>query len=528
MFINFKQLIAVASALSILLSQNLFSHEYSLEEKVGQLLIVSCPQNDTEDTLKLIHQVHVGGFIYYSWLNPLTSKNELKNLSEFLQNEALKKPSHIPLYLSIDQEGGVVSRLSKDFTLFPGNFAIGKSENYNLCLKASQAMAKEMRFAGINLNFAPVVDVIDTETIPYIGFRSFGSCPKKVTKFAKTMLEGFHQHQLLGTLKHFPGHGSAKKDSHVELPVIDKSLEDLKKFDLVPFMELKDQADFIMTAHVLVPCLDPVYPVTISEKALSYLKETMKFQGLVVSDSLTMEGLLKQGYTLQDAAIRAFNAGCDLLLIGGKKLNDGQNSIVPFAEIQQVHSALVNAVQTGIIPEKRLDQVFDKIMKNKEKLKLKEKAEDFEQSAHQKISESIAKQALYYHFKPAKETLFNHYFLMTSKDMQRKLTSVDKDLDFLSGRIFFDPKNSSECEAVDKISDADLIIFLSQGLRKHNEEEKLYRSLIEKNKSVFLIDLSEHEQLVSKAVGIIQTNNPQDSSLELAISKFKQELRLNN
>jgi beta-N-acetylhexosaminidase len=529
MFVNIKRLVSTASASCVLFFNSFSAHSLSLEEKIGQLLIVTCPSSEINDDCKsIINDLHVGGFIYYSWINPLTSKDKLKHLTDQLQAEALNTKNKIPLFISIDQEGGVVSRLSEDFTFFPGNFAIGKSNSYRLCLKAAEAMAKEMRFAGINLNFAPVVDVIDDRTIPYIGFRSFGSDPKKVSRFAKTMLKGFHNQELLGTLKHYPGHGSAKKDSHVELPIIEKSLDDLKKQDLIPFSYLKDYTDFIMTAHVLVPCLDPIHPVTISKKAIDYLKNEIGFKGVVITDSLTMEGLLKQGLTLTEAAIKAFNAGCDLLLIGGTKLNDGQNSAVTLADLKAIHQSLVDAVKTGIISEERLNESVEKILKCKKKISVKNYASDFKLKNHQKIAEAIAQKALHYHFNSNHEIFYNHYFLMTSKDMQRKLSSLETDLNFLSGRIFFDQKNGSENELLDTISQEDLIIFLSQGLKKNYEDEKVYKNLIQNNKKVFLIDLSENEMIASNAVGVIRTNNPSEKSLKLAIKKFKQELNLNH
>jgi beta-N-acetylhexosaminidase len=527
MFINFKKLILAVSAVSLFFFQNLHAYELTLEEKIGQLLIVSCPSKElTPECKDIIQTLHVGGFIYYSWANPLNSKKDLKDLTSLLQKEALKTSHKIPLYISIDQEGGVVSRLSEEFTQFPGNFAIGKSNSFKLCLKAAEAMAEEMLYAGINLNFAPVVDVIDQTTIPYIGFRSFGSDPKKVTRFAKTMLRGFHNKGLLGTLKHFPGHGSAKKDSHIELPIIDKSLEDLKKQDLVPFENLKNDTDFIMTAHVLIPCLDPLYPVTISKKALDYLKNVINYKGLIISDSLTMDGLLKQGYTLEEAAVKAFVAGCDLLLIGGKKLHDGQNSFVSFKELQNIQKALIAAYHEGIITPARLDESIHKILKSKKKLGSHLTHNDFAMDKHKQIAESIAKKALSYQFKPHKIHGYNHYFLMTSHDMERTLNVVDRDLNFLTDRIYFDSKNNTQSYILDHISKEDLIIFLSKGLKKNNQDEKIYKTLIDSNKSVFLIDLSEHEQIVTKAVGLIQTNNPQDIGLKMAINKFKKELKL--
>ncbi len=525
MFINFKKLMLLASASFIFFSNSIHAKTLSLNEKIGQLLIVSCPSNDTLTECKhLIHDLHVGGFIYYSWINPLQAKDELKKLTQELQKQALSTRHQIPLFISIDQEGGVVSRLSGDFTLFPGNFALGKTNDIRLCHKTALAMAHEMRYAGINLNFSPVVDINCDKTTPYTGFRSFGSDTKKVVQFASTMLKGFRKKGLLGTLKHFPGIGSVKTDSHIETPVISKSLEDLKKQDFIPFKQLKNEADFIMTSHVLCPSLDEENPVTISKKALDYLKKEIGYKGLIISDSLTMDGLLKQGLTIELAAVKAFNAGCDLLLIGGKMLNNGQNTHLSLQEVKKIHQALVNAVLDNTISEERLNEALGKISACKAKLTISE-VTDFKIQEHEKISQKISRKAIFSQFNISKDQMFNHYFLMTSRSLNKKITDLDKDLNFLSDKIFFD-QTHSDPNCIDKISCEDLIIFLTGGLKKHRDDHEMYQKLIAKNKKVFLIDLSENEVIDTKGIGIIRTNNPHESSLKLAFSMFKQEFQL--
>jgi len=509
---------AIASSLASYTSNQPLPNELTLEEKIGQLLIVSCPEGDFHNEhANIIDKLHVGGFIYYSWINPLNDLQKIKTLSEKLQTEALKKNCDLPLFISIDQEGGVVSRLSDDFTLYPGNFAIGKTDDLSLCYKASKAMAHELRFAGINLNFAPVVDVIDQSTIPYIGLRSFGSSPKLVTEFAKKAIRGFKKHELLCTLKHFPGHGSAKKDSHFDLPLIEKSLKELEASDLYPFKKLSKEVDFIMTAHMLVPALDDKNPVTISKKAISYLKENLAYKGLVISDSLTMDGILKNHLSIEEAAARALEAGCDILLIGGRRLNE-RNQILSFEEIQKIHEYLLQCVLSGRIDQSRVDEAFSKVYKIKQKIKKQKKIASFDLKSHQRLSDLIAQKAMFCKMKKNSNFLFNHFFLITSQDLKNKLSKIREDLSFLSGQFSFDQIS------VEDFTSQDLIIFLSNGLKKNSQDQEIYQRFLENKKSVILIDLTEQLQEDKKAYGVIQTFSNQEASLKLALNKLKEEL----
>ena len=191
---------------------------------------------------------------------------------------------------------------------------MGETLDPNLAKEIALSIGQELRGVGINMNLAPVVDINSNPQNPVIGSRSFGNSAEAVILFAEQALRGYKQAQIIATLKHFPGHGDTTVDSHEDLPVVHKSKEELERMELLPFAKLAASAEAIMTAHILVPAFDAESCSTLSEKTLSYLRQTIGFQGVIVSDSLVMEGVLKKCQTVDEAAIQALIAGCDLLI----------------------------------------------------------------------------------------------------------------------------------------------------------------------------------------------------------------------
>lgn len=343
--------------------------ELTIEEQVGQLLM-PCFLGETanEDAKYLIQNIQVGGILYYNWTNGLSSPQQVRELSQSLQDLAQANRLPIPLLLSVDQEGGVVSRLKGNgFTVFPGNRALAMMGDPTLAKQQAFAMGKEMQNVGISLNLAPVVDVDSNPNNPVISARSFGKDVETVITFAKKSLEGYREAGVATTLKHFPGHGDTDIDSHYALPIVNKSMQELQKTELAPFAALAHDTEAIMTAHLLVPALDPDHCSTLSQKTLSYLREQIGFSGLIISDSLTMDGLLQQtAGRIEEAAILAIQAGCDMLLFGGRRLQGSfDNHCLSTKEIQNIHIALVSAVKNGDIPEERIHQAVERVLQLK-------------------------------------------------------------------------------------------------------------------------------------------------------------------
>lgn len=362
---------ALWTALALILCfNNASSTEYTLEEKVGQMLIVHFNGLEANnDSHRLIAQGHIGGFIYYNWANGLDSPNQVKKLSTGLQQQAMLTALSIPLWISVDQEGGPVSRLINGFIQFPGNRAIAKSGRPESGKEFAVAMGKELRAVGINVNLAPVVDVSTHPATSYIARRTFGDTPQQVVAYAKPVIEGYREAGVLAVMKHFPGYGDVFIDPHEDLPVVTKCLGDLEKEDLAPFVQLSSTADAVMTAHIMVPALDSKHCATLSPVIIDgLLRQKMKFEGLVFSDSLVMQGLLNNTGSIEEAAIQAIMAGNDILILGGKQLNAAQNGFELSVEDDlRIHKSIVEAVRQGRIPSDIIDKAFQRILSYKKK-----------------------------------------------------------------------------------------------------------------------------------------------------------------
>lgn len=334
-----------------------------MEEKVGQLLIVHF-KGDTLNTEaeRLLSEGFVGGIIYYNIANRLDSPQQVQKLSQGLQ-ECAQQKGLPPLWICVDQEYGKVARLREGFTPFPGNRALAQSQRVDLAQGWAKAIGEELRAVGVNVNLAPVIDVSFHPETSFITARAFGDTPEIVIAYAKPALEGYKQAGILAVPKHFPGYGSVALDPHQGLPWVNKSAEELESQDLKPFIELSTHADAFMTAHIMVPALDASHCATLSKKILGgCLRQKMNFQGLVFTDSLTMEGVLKNTGTVEEAAILAVEAGCDHLIIGLKQLDS-----ILAEEGLRVHQAIVAAVRDGRISMATIDAAFERILHYKRK-----------------------------------------------------------------------------------------------------------------------------------------------------------------
>lgn len=510
----------------------------TLEEKVGQLLIVHF-QGETanHEASVLIEDIKVGGIIYYNWSNGLYSKKQVHDLSIGLQKLAKTNPLALQLFIGIDQEGGVVSRLNNGFTLFPGNLAVAETKKPSLAKKAAYITGKELAAVGINVNFAPVVDINSNPLNPVIGIRSFSHDPKVVTKFGKSALSGYKKAGIITTLKHFPGHGDTKTDSHEDLPLVSKSLQELKKIELVPFKKLANSSDMIMTGHLLVPAFDKENCSTLSKKTLDYLKEKIGFKGLIISDSLVMQGVLKKCETIEEASIQAFNAGCDLLLLGGRQLIDNHLLELTTEDISKIHLALVNAVKTGKILESRLNEALQKIVTLKEKHFNSSEAFFPEKISKQKKCDKLGEKIATLALKVSETNEWNLYLakknigiiypaLLKNELLKTRFKEMGKKVDFSS----FDTLSPSKSEikkANNLSKTSDVLIIFSYNAWKNREQMKLLHSLLETKKiPVILIVTRDPEDVdfFSKSDLIIQTFSPTLPSLKAACYYLEEHL----
>lgn len=332
----------------------------TLEEKVGQLLIVHFNGREANEEAKaLIQELHVSGFIYYNWANGLENPKQIQELSHGLQ-----KLSTIPLWIMLDQEGGPVTRLDNGFYKLPGQREISATGHPIEAYKSALKMGMEMKAVGINMNLAPVVDVSSDPATSMIAKRTYGDDPDTVILYAAEAVRGYNEVGIVSVLKHFPGYGNVQADPHASLSLNYKSRAELEEIDLKPFKILSKQSPAMMTAHIRVPVLDHEHCATLSKKIITdLLRNEIGYNGLIITDSLAMQGLLDDCNDIEEAAIQAVNAGCDLLILGGKQLLSHQEGLeFKLETIRNIHGALVQAVKNGIIAESRLDESVDRIL----------------------------------------------------------------------------------------------------------------------------------------------------------------------
>ncbi len=353
----------------------------SLEEKAAQLLVVGFDGKAVGDHLAEVLDLGAGGVIYFR--RNLGTPEEILALSR----DIFSRSSLSPPIIAVDQEAGLVTRLSPPFAQWPGNAAIGKSKDLRLAEAVARVIGRELKNAGINTDFAPVVDVHSNPRNPIIGPRSFGSDPAFVSKMGTAFIKGLQGAGVAACAKHFPGHGDTNLDSHIALPVVKREKKSLAKIELPPFRAAaRAKVASMMTAHVLYAALDPERPATLSPKIITgILRNQMKYQGVVFTDDLSMMGVAK-GRSHEEIAAQSIAAGCDVLLA----CQDFQNQ-------KRFLNGVVEAVRSGILSEKRLDESLRRIAKFKAKF-AKKPPEAFSSkwigsAAHRKVQQQAAKWA---------------------------------------------------------------------------------------------------------------------------------------
>lgn len=504
----FYPLLAILCACSNLCFASALIQNMTLEEKVGQLLMVHFHGETTNAEAQiLIQDTKVGGIIYYNWSNGLYSPTQVATLSAGLQKLTESNRIPLPLLIAADQEGGIVSRLRQGFTEFPGNKALGMTGDPELAEAAAFAMGQELHAVGINMNLAPVVDINTNPRNPVIGIRSFGEDPETVIAFGKQALRGYRRAHIISTLKHFPGYGDVSVDPHHALPLINKSKAELEHMELLPFAQLATSADAIMTAHILVPALDEENCSTLSEKTLTYLRETLGFQGLIVADSLVMEGVLTKCGTVDEASIAALNAGCDLLILGGKLLigeHSGFELTTP--AVKRVHHSLVQAVKEGRISEARLNQAVEKI------LTLKNVQDPCA------LAQKIAAAALRI-VQGDPRALQEKNLCVIAPELLR--SSINKTT-LLHGKKSYFFETPDILAALNQAQTADALIICSYNAWKTPSQAALIHALVNTGKPVYLLVTRDplDATLFPRATCIINTFSPTPPSIQAACDQF--------
>lgn len=331
----------------------------SLDEKLGQMIIAGIDGYSLNaNSEALIAKYHVGGIILYK-PNVQNSTQLVSLVNALKQKNASNK---LPLWVGVDEEGGRVTRLPEEIKKTPTSREIGKTNNPNYAYSVGKLIGSELRAFGLNMDFAPVLDINSNPNNPVIGDRSFGDTASVVSSMGPQMMKGLRDQSITPVVKHFPGHGDTSVDSHIGLPVVQNGLDRLRKLELVPFGEaFKQGADAVMVAHILLPKVDGTNPASMSKVVMTdLLRKEMGFQGVIMTDDMTM-GAIEQNYNIGAAAVKSVLAGADVVMVGHD-----------YTKAVTVIEALRKAVNDKQIPLDTIDQSVAKIQKLKQKYKLKD------------------------------------------------------------------------------------------------------------------------------------------------------------
>ena len=318
----------------------------TLSEKIGQMLMIGVHGTKLDDDSRfMLSKFAAGGVILFD--RNLETAEGVRRFTKELQAARHGEP---PLFIAIDEEGGVVSRMTDILPPPPAQQEIGESGDPALARRWAKNTAQELRSYGFNLNFAPVADVGD-------GPRYYSADAETVSDFVREAVEGYAEEKMLCTLKHFPGLGKGEADTHLDTVVVNADRETLEAEDLVPFRDMISRSEpdrfFVMVSHITYTALDEKLPASLSPAVMiNLLREELGWKGVIVTDDLEMGAA--DIFPFKELGIRAVEGGADLVLVCHE-----------YAHQQDVYNGLLTAVQNGTIPESRIDESVHRILRAK-------------------------------------------------------------------------------------------------------------------------------------------------------------------
>lgn len=328
--------------------------EMTLKEKIGQVVICGFQGTKFSDELQqLIKEYKLGNVILFT--RNIENVKQMHDLNMQIHKSIIDEVGIMP-FISIDQEGGMVTRIMKEATFFPGNMTLGATGNYEYAYNVGKIMGEELRSIGVNMNLAPSLDVNNNPLNPVIGVRSYSDDPEVVAKFGRNYILGLQSTGVIATAKHFPGHGDTNVDSHRGLPVILHDKERLENLELVPFKRCLNDCNAIMSAHILFKAYeDSDLPGTLSKKVITdLLRKKFEYKGLIISDCMEMKAI-DEKYGAPRGALMGLKAGLDQVMISAT-----------FSKQVEAFKIIEEAVLSNELPIEELDEKVERILKAKE------------------------------------------------------------------------------------------------------------------------------------------------------------------
>lgn len=354
-----------------------------LKKMTGQHFVVGFPGTGLdEEFIRLVKEYKIGNIILFR--HNVESREQLRALCVEIQELVQQETGH-PAFIMIDQEGGVVTRLSEDFCNVPEGMALAATEDPENMKICAQITARQLLDCGVNFNLAPVLDINNNVRNPVIGVRSYGDTPEAVVGGTLAAIEGYRQENLLSCGKHFPGHGDTATDSHLGLPVINKTEEELAAFELIPFeAAVRVKVPAIMTSHILFPLIEKdKIPCTMSRTIITdLLKGKLGFEGLVMSDCMEMNAI-QTYYGSVEGVLGALRAGVDLVCISHSAKVAKQSAEAVLRELEQ-----------GTLSRTELEHSTEKILRYKEKYRIGRAVSSYNDGSDRALEREIRKKTI--------------------------------------------------------------------------------------------------------------------------------------
>lgn len=349
--------------------------ELSLEEKIGQMLIMGLEDKGQKEIDSIIRKLKIGGIIIYK-----KNYNNYEQMLDLINNiKEMNVENKIPITISVDQEGGRVNRMPPEILNLKSATKFANTKDIELVKNTGNIIGKMLNETGISMNYAPILDIRRFEEKHAIGDRCYGENKEDVEKYGIEVMKQLQQNNVISVIKHFPGHGLTKKDSHFRIPKIKEKIEQLQKEDIQPFeVAIKNGADAIMVGHLIIKDVDKKYPASLSKKVIQkYLIEKYNYNGLIITDDMKMMAI-RLHYNMKRAVKRAILAGNDIVMIG-----------LSYKKVDRIIKYIIGQIKKGKMSEERINKSVEKILRIKEKYNITdEKTSGFDIN---KINEQIEK-----------------------------------------------------------------------------------------------------------------------------------------
>lgn len=485
-------------------------NSWTLEEKIGQLFCIGFDGKEmNEAVISMIKEKKVGNVILFS--RNITSANQVRQLTDSLKEQGSRKS---PLFIAIDQENGIVNRMPEDEANFPGARALGYIGDTQFTKEISVATASLLKEYGVDMNFAPVLDVNSNRSNPVVGLRAFGEDKQTVMDHGIAFMEGHESQGVVACAKHFPGHGDTSTDSHLGIPLVDKSYSDLLKTDIPPFRKaIVEGCSALMISHVIYPALgEKKLPATLSPKVINeFLRETLRFDGIVVTDCLEMKAVSDN--ETPKAAVQAFLAGADIMTISHT-----------FEKQKQAIELLLQKVQQGEISEARIDESFRRVMEMKSNCSRLERSEverDKENLEEEGYSRSLFINVPQ-NFIPAKRNNHVHVLRHLKSQGSKAEDQNVQELSFAASEVAVTESSSSEEIA----EDADVTILVTDAGYDDETTQKLISTLLKKEKPLLIVAIRTPYILdnLPDTVGAVATFDPSPDRVQRVFKEVVQKI----